>query len=94
MSFCNSCPAPVVWATSKNGNKMPLNPARVDPFAQGAFVVIGGIALGPKDAIAHVMTTRQCGEHAARELLSDGFTWRISHFATCPNAGSHRKARR
>jgi len=72
VSTCHSCHAPIVWAVTTKGKRMPLDDP---PSTKGTFVIVDGIARkpDPAGAVPFLMYT--------------------SHFATCPNAERHRKAR-
>jgi len=70
MSTCRSCGAPIIWAVTTTGAKMPLD---ADPDPEGLFVLERGVAV-------HVIDAKGV----------DRYT---SHFATCPDAASHRKAK-
>lgn len=78
---CRSCSAPIRWLTSDAGRPFPVD---VDPVDTGNVLEawIGG------EAIAVVLSAGELegARIAGRELL-------VSHFATCPNAATHRKAR-
>lgn len=41
MARCSSCEAPVTWATTTTGKKMPLDER---PVADGTFVYVAGVA--------------------------------------------------
>lgn len=82
MSTCRSCRAPIVWAITAQGYRMPVNEK---PAADG------NLAIDP--------LSKSSGFLAARYLKKDDELrpgeWRgTSHFATCPNAGEHRKGHR
>ena len=77
MSACRSCGAPIKWARTPKGRRIPLDP---DPVPDGNIVLRGGVA--------HV------DGPAAGGFFDDGAGERyVSHFATCPNARSHRRPR-
>jgi hypothetical protein len=46
MAACRSCEAPVIWAETTTGKKMPLD-AR--PTAKGNLVFLAGVARGATD---------------------------------------------
>lgn len=73
MSTCSSCGAPIFWATSLNGSKMPID---------AAATIEGNVILSGGDAIVLRRDAPPC--------TGPRYT---SHFATCPNAKSHRKAK-
>lgn len=68
--LCRSCGAPIVWALTVNGRRIPLDR---DAGPNPNIVV-------DNEGIANVVTPGE-GD-------------RTSHFATCPDGGQHRKARR
>ena len=77
MPNCNSCSAPIIWATNaRTGRKMPLN-AEPDPVAGNVLVC---------DGTADVLR-----EHDAAEARANGVKLHLSHFATCPAAEKHRR---
>lgn len=80
MSTCRSCSAPILWARTVNGKKIPLD---VEPYAgdddRGLFV------LRERDSIAGPLAIAAWGLDGTEPHYR-------SHFATCPNAGSHRRA--
>jgi hypothetical protein len=93
VSLCRSCNRQIVWAESAtSGRPMPLDPPDVGISAPAAFVVLTGTAYGLADAVEKVAMDRAVSEVRARELLAD-FTWRTSHFATCPDADKFRRLR-
>lgn len=78
---CSSCDAPVIWALTTNGKKIPID---FEPALDGNIVLrrrTDGalIALVPGPATVGLEDF-----HDER---------RKSHFATCPNAKRHRKAK-
>jgi hypothetical protein len=93
VSLCRSCNRSIVWADSaSNGRPMPLDPPDVGISAPAAFVILGGVAYSRDAAVEKVALDRGVSEVRARELLAD-FTWRTSHFATCPDADKFRRLR-
>jgi hypothetical protein len=77
---CRSCRKPIRWALTEKGRRMPLDP---DPYEgddpRGLFVLRSGDA-GPV-AVA-----------APADAFPEEPHYR-THFATCPNATRHRRAR-
>ena len=74
---CSSCDAPIVWAVSaKTGKRIPIDAA---PVADGNIVLSGTLRV----LVAHV--------YGPGQLSPAGHAHYKSHFATCPNAGQHRK---
>lgn len=86
---CKSCRADVLWCvTAGAGERMPVDAL---PSAMGNTTVYIEPAKGrtaPR-LVATVLTTRQ--RTAAR---ANDVTLHASHFATCVNAGQHRRRRR
>lgn len=85
---CQSCQAPIRWVkTWKNGKAMPLD---AEPVPDGNIVLIGGksVVINPKteDGPEHEGCT-----HPTHCRVPDMAHYK-SHFATCPNSRSHRKA--
>ena len=79
MSKCKSCGAEIKWIKTKSGRAMP-----VDPECHSMFRCDGSAVLITED-----------GEVIKGELCSfeqgANATGYFSHFATCPNADSHRR---
>ena len=76
-SPCAKCKKPILWARTKRGANLPLDP---EPHAKGNILLVREInkataTVLPKEAIAKTS-----------EPLY------ISHFATCPFAAAFRKA--
>lgn len=76
ISTCRSCPAPIVWATTRNGKAMPVDAVPVED---------GNVELAPpppgrRAPVATVLT--------GPSLL--GGPLRKSHFATCEQADQWR----
>jgi hypothetical protein len=80
MSRCRSCDAPLLWARTERGNRIPLDREPYSgPEPAGLFVLRypDGYAL----AIA-----------VSPGAFEDEPLYR-SHFVTCPNAALHRRSR-
>lgn len=79
---CRSCGAPVRWAITSSGKRMPLDP---QPSARG------NIVLRPRftgqSPLAEVYRDHT-DALAAVEGSGDTYT---THFETCPQAASHRR---
>jgi hypothetical protein len=81
VSTCRSCVAEIIWARTEHGNRMPLD---ADPIA---------------DAIAETRGLFVLRDHGSQEGPLAIAAWGLegtephyrSHFATCPNAASHRR---
>ncbi len=73
---CRSCGAPILWAETEKGKNIPIDPT---PVQDGNLVLIlRKSGLPPITMFAD-------------RLDGKGLPRYKSHFATCPNAGSHRK---
>lgn len=90
---CRSCGAPIVWARTSRGRRIPLD-AAPDP-ERGNVVLDGGRALvfaSPADA------RREIGEREAVRAMparsEAAPTQHTAHFATCPHAHQRRSGRR
>lgn len=75
MSKCNSCSAEIIWATTEQGAKMPLDAV---PTATGNVQLVADRA--------YVLSIGQISVLTNEEKAG----LRETHFATCPNAGRHR----
>lgn len=79
MTACKSCGAPLRWAKTGVGKRIPLD---AEPVANGniRLGLIGGIeyaiVLPPADIAC---------------CQVDGLPLYVSHFATCPNSAQHRR---
>lgn len=74
---CKSCRRPILWTRTKSGANFPIDP---DPAADGNVQLDGITAVVlPKDVLDKL-----------RERIPDVKLYK-SHFATCPDAPSHRK---
>jgi hypothetical protein len=79
---CRSCGADVVWARSANSGKwMPLD---FEPHEDGTFILTQNFG-----ADAPRATSASKFDQALLPLYRD--RW-VPHWATCPNADSHRRA--
>jgi len=79
MSKCKSCGAEIRWIKTFSGKSMPVDAEPVNFYADGGkelFVTSNG-------AVVHGTRTDGTQDHT-----HIGY---ISHFATCPNADTHRK---
>lgn len=79
MAKCRSCQAKVTWCITDNGKTMPVDP---NPDPKGNLIRTGNVVDGKLEV--HAISSRDVGE----ELKSS--TRYMSHFATCPQAASHR----
>lgn len=79
MSQCRSCDAPIIWAKSPAGKAMPID---AEPVPDGNVLLVANGSATPNAIV--VEADHQWAEGARRYK---------SHFATCPNAASHRRSR-
>ena len=86
---CRGCGAPIIWATTSAGKRMPVDPV---PTAQGTLVLrLGGRPYVPRMSeyrppVAHVVARGDDADEQAALLY-------VPHWATCPNAGDFRGPR-
>lgn len=88
VSQCRSCGERIMFIRMKSGKSMPVNPTFVNfknnPGGKDRIVLPSGdvIVLPSGDVIA-------CDANVSVED-ADGYGY-VSHFATCPMAGKHRR---
>lgn len=70
---CSSCGAPIFWALSSSGKRIPLNAEPYNVMANGHYAVEW-----PNGPNAAPLAIHRPAIH-------------VTHFATCPNASSHRR---
>jgi hypothetical protein len=82
---CGSCPAPILWAETTAGERMPVDE---QPSNSGNVLLhLSDDTPRPK-LLAGVLTRGQAaGARDRQERLYR------SHFASCPNASGHRRSR-
>lgn len=78
-STCRSCGAPVIWAVTASGKRMPVDAEPVE----GGNVRLDDVGLPDPQAVVFGGFS---ADHAD--------TLHKSHFATCVNAAQHRRPRR
>jgi hypothetical protein len=78
MTACRSCGAPVLWAVTAEGKRMPVD---AEPTPAGNLVV---------DQTAQPWTVRVVPPD---DLLAGDPPRYLPHWATCPHANEHRKLR-
>lgn len=78
---CSSCRADIVWATTRDGKPIPLDP-------QPRFY--GNLTIQLSDTVLHagVVTPGQ-----ARAMNSAGIPTYVSHFVDCPDSDQWRTRR-
>jgi len=75
---CESCPAPIIWAVTRNGRRMPVDR---DPVKTGNVALTDRTHLG-QPPLAEVLAAARC--FGRRDL-------RESHFVTCPHSTVWRR---
>lgn len=89
---CRTCQQPVVWAEHfETGGKMPFDVKAKDWGAEHGYVLAGGKAYSQDAWVQHLMEEAQMSEDQAKATAADDFQVRTSHFASCPQADSHRR---
>lgn len=91
MSACRSCGAPVIWAKTAAGKLMPLDAVSLSIDTPGAFVIKQGEAIAVDRAVEMYAADKAVSIAHARQWLDEDRGAHLSHFATCPNASSHRR---
>lgn len=81
---CGSCKAPVLWTKTEGKVDKPGKRMPIDANADGSPMVV---SRGNLVATGHTSTE---GAPIVRYVAS-GQGQHVSHFASCPNAGKHRK---
>ena len=76
MATCRSCGAEIRWAITETGERMPLDADPVGSVKAGLFTITVETVDGEERV-------------EARSVRPARFY--VSHFATCPNAETHRK---
>ena len=76
LANCRTCGAQIIWATTEAGRAMPLNAV---PSRTGSILLLRG-------SLCRVLPSIE----AESTKGAEGVLY-VSHFATCPNAASHRK---
>jgi hypothetical protein len=77
---CRSCGQPIVWAVTRDGKRMPVDP---DPDPEGNLVLTANL-LGD-----HLVVPVADLERGGAPIVDSDR--RVSHFASCPNAASWRR---
>lgn len=81
MSLCRSCDARIRWEHTVTGKLIPLD-AEARPDGNIRVGLVGGLEVA--------ILLADPAERAAAQVAGPVY---VSHFATCPNASSHRKPR-
>ena len=89
---CRSCGARIVWARTHSGRRIPLD--AVPDSKRGNVVLDGGRALvfASAEAAAREISERQA-VRAMPARSERPVSQHTAHFATCPDAARHRRAR-
>lgn len=80
---CSSCQAPIIWSTTRNGKRMPVDAEPVPLEGGGGNITLGDLRDGSPLATVH-------GNPAS--LFGATRVYR-SHFVTCPFRERHRRPR-
>jgi hypothetical protein len=83
LDMCGSCKAPIFWAATENGAKMPIDAEPVDPAHGG-----GNVTLTDRPGM---LPLARVHAHAGT-LFGVRVVYR-SHFVTCPFAARYRRPR-
>lgn len=88
-AVCRSCSAPIIWALTKELKRIPLDSEPLSARTSGQRGVFMLVKRLEDDPLAWpVELADKEGEfHRLRLAMY------VSHFSSCPNAASHRKAR-
>lgn len=76
MSVCRSCGAPIRWVTMDTGSRNPIDP---EPSDRGNL------------DIADPQRAKIVNRAEAEQRRAAGDELYLSHFASCPHAGRHRR---
>lgn len=95
---CRSCHAPIQWALTRKGHRMPLNTVPVEATQHGAQVVLTGLAylqcLPLEAAVEEIALMEGLNTKAARTLIEQGdYEAFTSHFSTCEHGHEWRTGR-
>jgi hypothetical protein len=83
VTTCSKCPAKIVWATSENGKKMPMD---AEPSPDGSFVLVESPDDGTLLAVFHKKAHGYMPSGEVRAAAKH-----TSHHATCPYADHFRR---
>lgn len=75
LAECRSCGAPIVWATTEKGKKMPVD---TEPVSDGKFI----LEEEDDDSARKALFIGDRDPYSGPRYSS--------HFSTCPNADQHR----
>jgi hypothetical protein len=77
---CGSCQAPIIWAETRNGRSMPVDP---EPTKGGNVLLTDRTHLGRRPLATVLGAASRFGRTGLRE----------SHFVTCPHSTMWRRKR-
>lgn len=83
---CSSCEAAIIWAVTAAG---ALSPFDAEPTPEGTWLLTKSRSSG--DVRATFAGRPGSDKPERREAEAAGRNFYRSHFATCPNAASHRR---
>lgn len=88
-TVCRSCGAPIRWAVTTNGRRIPID---AEPHPEGNLAIAGQGAGGriSFDPTVRLIPKAQLDDFRQKH---PGTPLYLSHFATCPNADTHRRNR-
>lgn len=93
---CSKCGAPIWWAWTTGGKRMPLDR---EPDPDGILMAVDGSGFPLSgERLARAIEHGQSGDvtvarRAKRDAHAPGHPRWTSHFATCPNAAEFRRPR-
>lgn len=98
MTACRSCKVDILWAhTVPLGKRIPLDETPVPHDTPGALVVVersGNLyAYALLDLVDRMVIRDDCDAEQADRRIREEYHAHTSHFATCPDADSHRRRR-
>lgn len=83
MSKCRSCGEEIIWIKMASGKAMPCDAAKIS-YSEILHPGVGG------NDVMTLVTERGQIVRTVFDPAGDKIGY-ISHFATCPNAGQHRR---
>jgi hypothetical protein len=90
---CSSCNAPIVWALTERGKRMPVD---AEPVEDGNVLLShrGWPGAAPVAIVQGPLEIEQLRIQHERTPQQGPLRLFTSHFATCPDADQHRKGKR
>lgn len=91
---CRTCRAPILWQVTKAGKAMPLDPAVLEVVTYDPAETDPVVHKNPLETLVTSTGDTVRGWTVPAGVRPDlaRVSGRISHFATCPSAGRHRRA--